>query len=73
MCIVNIKGMKFIFYLGQKPIHHFPTLVCTEAVSTFVEKMILSKNVNNKKCDPKLVFFDEKKMRKIRMIFDREN
>ena len=38
-------------YLGQdnevyvsepsmKPIHHFPTLVCTEAVSTFVEKMM---------------------------------
>ena len=25
---------------GQKPIHHFPTLVYTEAVSTFVEKMI---------------------------------
>ena len=25
---------------GQKPIHHFPTLVYTEAVSTFVEKMM---------------------------------
>ena len=25
---------------GQKPIHHFPTLVYTEAASTFVEKMI---------------------------------
>ena len=39
--------MKFIFCLGlvwsmdgQKPIHHFPTLVYTEAVSTFVEKMM---------------------------------
>ena len=33
--------------------------------------MILSKeNANNKKCAPKLVSFDEKKMRKIRMIFD---
>ena len=35
--------------------------------------MILSKNVNNKKCAPKLVFFNEKKkLRKIRMIFDIE-
>ena len=30
--------------------------------------MILSKNVNNKKCDPKLVFFNEKKLKKIPMI-----
>jgi hypothetical protein len=34
------------------------------------KKIILSKNVNNKKRAPKLVFFNEKKMRKIRMIFD---
>ena len=34
----------------------------------------LSKNVNNKKCAPKLIFFNgEKKLRKIRMIFDIEN
>ena len=30
----------------------------------------VSKNVNNKKCAPKLIFFNEKKMRKIRIIFD---
>ena len=36
-------------------------------------KMILSKYVNNKKRAPKLVFFNEKKLRKIRMIFDIEN
>ena len=35
--------------------------------------MMLSKNVNNKKCAPKLVFFNEKKMRKVPMIFDIEN
>ena len=35
--------------------------------------MILSKNVNNKKCAPKLVLFNEKEMRKIQMIFDIEN
>ena len=35
--------------------------------------MILSKNVNNKKSAPKLIFFNEKKMRKIRIIFDIEN
>jgi hypothetical protein len=44
--------------------HHF---------SRGIEKLILSKNVNNKKYGPELVFFNEKKMRKIRMIFDIEN
>ena len=34
---------------------------------------MLSKNVNNKKCDPKIVFFNNKKIRKIWMIFDVEN
>ena len=35
---------------------------------------MLSKNVNNKKCAPRLVFFSEKKkMRKIHMILDIEN
>ena len=33
---------------------------------------MLSKNVNNKKCAPKLIFFKEKKKR-IWMIFDAEN
>ena len=32
---------------------------------------MLSKNVNNKKCAPKLIFFNEKKMSP--MIFDVEN
>ena len=32
--------------------------------------MMLSKNVNNKKCAPELIFFNEKKMIKIRTIFD---
>ena len=31
------------------------------------------KNVNNKKCAPKLVFFNEKTLRMIPMIFDIEN
>ena len=35
-----------------------------------ISKLILSKNVNNNKCAPKLVLFNEKKMRKIPMIFD---
>ena len=34
---------------------------------------MLSKNVNNKKCAPNLIFFNEKKMRKIQIIFDIEN
>ena len=31
------------------------------------------KNVNTKKCAHKLIFFNEKKLRKIAMIFDIEN
>ena len=34
---------------------------------------MLLENVNNKKCDPKLIFFNEKILRKIPMIFDIEN
>ena len=34
---------------------------------------MLSKNVNNKKIAPKFVCFNEKKFRKIQMIFDVEN
>ena len=35
--------------------------------------MKLSKNVNNKKWAPKMIFFNEKKIRKIRIIFDIED
>ena len=35
--------------------------------------LILSKNVNNKKCAPKLIFFNKKKLREMRIIFDIEN
>ena len=34
---------------------------------------MLSKNVSNKNSVPKLVFFNEKKIRKIWLIFDVEN
>ena len=33
-------------------------------------KLMSSKNVNNKKCAQKLIFFNEKKMRKISMILN---
>ena len=36
-------------------------------------KVMISKNVNDKKCAPKLILFNEKKLRKIRIIFDIEN
>ena len=36
-------------------------------------KLMLSKHVNNKKCVPKFVFINEKKIWKIPMIFDIEN
>ena len=38
-----------------------------------VQKLKFSKNDNNKKPSSKLIFFNEKKIRKIRMIFDIEN
>ena len=49
----------------SKIVHHYSSKV--------IQKLILSKNVKNKKCAPKLLLFNEKKMRKIRMIFDIEN
>ena len=33
-------------------------------------KLMLSKNVNNKKCAPNFQFFNEKKLKKIRITFD---
>ena len=45
--------------------HHFSYKV--------IQKLILSKKVNNKQCAPKLVVFNEKKLRNVRMIFDIEN
>ena len=33
---------------------------------------MLSINFNNKKCAPDFVFFNEKKIRKIQMIFDKK-
>ena len=41
--------------------------------SKVIQKLMLSKNVNNKKCAPELIFFNEKKLRKILIIFDIEN
>ena len=38
-----------------------------------VQKLKFSKNDNNKKPSSKLIFFNEKKIRKIRMIFVIEN
>ena len=38
-----------------------------------VKEVKFSKNFNNKKCAPKIIFFNEKKTRKIRTIFDIEN
>ena len=35
--------------------------------------MKFSKNVNNRKYAPKLLFFTEKKLKKIQIIFDLEN
>ena len=45
----------------------------TEVSNKVIPKLILSKNVNIKKCAPNFKFFNEKKPRKIWMIFDIEN
>ena len=36
-------------------------------------KLKLSKNINNKKCAPQMIFCNEKEFRKIRILFDIEN
>jgi hypothetical protein len=64
------KLLNFEFWINgelSKIGHHFS--------NKKFKKLILSKNVNHKKCAPKLVFFNNnnKKMRKIRIIFDVEN
>ena len=53
------KLLNFEFWINgelSKIVHHFSN-------EKFL-KMILSKNVSNKKCAPKLVFFNEKKIEK---------
>ena len=53
------KLFNFEFWINgelSKIGHHFN--------NEMIQKLILSKNVNNKKCAPKLVFFNEKKIEK---------
>ena len=53
------KSLNFEFWINgelSKIGHHFCNI--------FFFKLILSKNVNNKKCTPKLVFFNEKENKK---------
>ena len=46
ICFKKLRQSAVVYCLsffetdGRKPIHHFPNLVYTEAVSTFVEKMV---------------------------------
>ena len=46
---------------------------CTSRQKLDIIKLKLSKNVNNKTCDPKLILFNEIFFRKIRTIFDVAN
>ena len=63
------KLLNFEFWINNGEVskigHHFS--------NKKIQKLILSKNVNNKKCALKLVFSMKKKIRKILMIFDVEN
>ena len=59
------KLLNFEFWINvelSKIRHHFS--------NKFILKMILSKNVNTKKCAPKLLFFNGKKLRKIEKDLD---
>ena len=67
---------KFKANLFQK--NYFKLLLSRQKLGTFLEKKVLqklklSKNVNNKKHAPKMIFFNEKFFGKIRIIFDTEN
>ena len=62
-CMVSVVFTKYPSYPPSnkngelsKIGHHFSNKV--------FKKLMLSKNVNNKKCAPKLVFFNEKKIEK---------
>jgi hypothetical protein len=53
------NSLEFEFWINHelsKKGHHF--------INKTIPKLILSKNINNKKCAPKLIFFNEKKIQK---------
>ena len=60
---------------SYRPLVHFSNK--GQKLGTILENKVpqtlnLPKNDGNKKCSPKLIFFNEKKIRKIRIIFDIE-
>ena len=69
----KISKMRIIFYMTFTDVHmdlqKLDTILENKEV---VQKLKFSKNDNNKKPFSKLIFFNEKKFRNIRMIFDIE-
>ena len=59
--------------------NYFELPLNRQKLGTFLQNKVLqklkfSKNISNKKCAPKLTFFnDKKKLRKIQLILDIEN
>ena len=58
--------------------NYFELLLSRQKLGSFLENKVLqklkfSKNVNNEKCAPKMILFNEKKIRMIQIILDIEN
>ena len=65
--------MKTFFDLTFTDVHTDRQKLSTILENKVFQKLKFSKNDNNKKPPSKLIFFNETKIRNIRMIFDTEN
>ena len=68
----KISEIKTFFDQTFTDVHTDPQKLGTILENKVVQKLKFSKNDNNKKPSSKLIFFNEKKIRKIQMIFDIE-
>ena len=66
----KISKRKIFFDLTFTDVHSNRQKSGTISENSVVQKLKFSKNVNNKKPSSKLGFFNEKKIRKIQMIFE---
>ena len=69
----KISKMKIFFWFDFHRCSHRQPKIRRQLRNKSCSILKLSKNVFYKRCVPKLIFFNEKKIRKIRMIFDIEN
>ena len=76
--ILKMVGQKINILKGNHCILRIPGAHVRQKLgmileSKVVQKLKFSKNVNNKRCAPKIRFFNEQFFRKIWVIFDIEN